>query len=566
MRFTPLAGLVLAALVAACGDDTTGPGDPEPVVASVHISPAERALVPGQTAALTATPIDPDGRPIPGRSVQWVSSKPAVATVEAGVVTAVAPGTAQVTATVAGKNAHAAITVAAVLEPVASVALSLSDVALAPGTSVVLVATTRNGAGAPLPGREIVWTTQSAAVATVGADGTVTGVADGTTTVTATSEGKSAQAAVTVSTAAGPVVVVELDATEASLEEGQGRQLVATPKDAQGEPVGGRGMTWTSSDPGVAYVSAGGLVTAIRTGTATVTVKVDGRTASAAITVTAAYGYDLLFDAPSEPNVTTRWMYRLDITDAAAAPAPILSEAGGLVAGSPDGSRIAFTGAVGGWPGLHVANSDGSGVKRITNGLEDLHPAWSPDGTTIAFARKTGEANDWDIWVIPAGGGDAVNLTADMGADEQNWPTWSPAAIGRIAFQSRAQGEYHIWTMNADGSDKQEITRGLGDVEPSWSPDGSTIAFQRSGAAIFGDIWLVDAAGGNERSLMYPLAGPQWMPAWSPDGRLIAFQSRHETYGGEGDEQIYTVWADGSKLARRTSGAGSKSNPSWLVR
>jgi Tol biopolymer transport system component len=58
------------------------------------------------------------------------------------------------------------------------------------------------------------------------------------------------------------------------------------------------------------------------------------------------------------------------------------------------------------------------------------------------------------------------------------------------------------------------------------------------------------------------LAFGQFAPAWSPDGRLIAFSSKHEG----GVYQIYTVWADGSKLARRTTGELNKENPAWIRR
>ena len=119
--------------------------------------------------------------------------------------------------------------------------------------------------------------------------------------------------------------------------------------------------------------------------------------------------------------------------------------------------------------------------------------------------------------------------------------------------------------MRADGTDKQQVTRGdVWDDQPAWSPNGNTLAFQRTAPAVFGDLYLVNATGGNERKLMpfADLAFGQFAPAWSPDGRLIAFSSKHEG----GIYQIYTVWADGSKLARRTSGETNKQSPAWIAR
>ena len=70
-------------------------------------------------------------------------------------------------------------------------------------------------------------------------------------------------------------------------------------------------------------------------------------------------------------------------------------------------------------------------------------------------------------------------------------------------------------------------TGGASDHAPAWSPDGSSRAFIRFGTGSLGEP--------------------------SPDGRLIAFVSRHETYGGEGGDQVYTVRADGTGLVRRTA-------------
>jgi Tol biopolymer transport system component len=174
---------------------------------------------------------------------------------------------------------------------------------------------------------------------------------------------------------------------------------------------------------------------------------------------------------------------------------------------------------------------------------------------------------------MSADGTGRTALTADM-AGNQNMPAWSPRlgdGSERIAFAHDVNAQPRIWTMRPDGSDKRQVTTTAGayDISPAWSPDGQTIAYQRTAVAIFGDIWLVDANGGNERALMpfYALPGPQWSPAFSPDGKLIAFTSTHETYGsGTINYQVYTAWTDGSKLARRTFDAGEKASPAWLPR
>jgi Tol biopolymer transport system component len=121
--------------------------------------------------------------------------------------------------------------------------------------------------------------------------------------------------------------------------------------------------------------------------------------------------------------------------------------------------------------------------------------------------------------------------------------------------------------MRIDGSDRRQLgsSTEAHDIQPAWSPDGRTIALQRTTATVSADIWLMNADGTSERPLLVaPLAGSQLSPAWSPDGRLVAFTSAHESAGGSPSYQIYTAWTDGTKLARRTFDASDKSAPVFL--
>ena len=176
-------------------------------VASVTVSPATVSLQPGQTQQLTATPKDAGGNSLSGRVVTWASGSTAVATVSgSGLVSGVAAGSATITATSESKSGTAAITVTSV--PVASVTVSPATVSLQPGQTQQLTATPNDASGNALSGRMVTWASGNTAVATVSGSGLVSGVAAGSTTITATSEGKSGGASVTVTPVGAAVTLV----------------------------------------------------------------------------------------------------------------------------------------------------------------------------------------------------------------------------------------------------------------------------------------------------------------------------------------------------------------------
>jgi len=153
------------------------------------------------------------------------------------------------------------------------------------GGTVQLTAATRDAAGNVLAGRNITWTSDAPSVATVSTTGLVRGVAVGNAMITATSEGQSGTATVGVTLA--PVASVTVSPSSASVLVGASVQLGATPKDANGNTLAGRAITWASSNPAVATVTAGGgLVTGVGSGTATITATSEGTNGSASVAVT----------------------------------------------------------------------------------------------------------------------------------------------------------------------------------------------------------------------------------------------------------------------------------------
>ncbi|PYO38145.1 MAG: hypothetical protein DMD29_14160, partial [Gemmatimonadetes bacterium] len=253
-------------------------------VASVTVTPGNDSLTVGAKPQLTATLKDARGDTLTGRPVAWASNAPAVATVSAnGVVTAVATGSATITATSEDQSGTAAITVTPV--PVASVTVAPANDSLPVGATPQFTATLKGASGDTLTGRSVTWASDAPAVATVSANGVVTAVATGSATITATSEGKSGTAAVTVKQV--PVASVTVTPGSASLAVGATRKLVANLKDASGNTLSGRTVTWASNAPTVATVNGSGQVRAVSADSAMITATSEGQSGRATITVTA---------------------------------------------------------------------------------------------------------------------------------------------------------------------------------------------------------------------------------------------------------------------------------------
>src|SRR5207247_320325 len=150
--------------------------------------------------------------------------------------------------------------------------------------TVQLTATPKDAGGAPLSGRTVTWSSSNTSVATVSSSGLVSGVTPGSATITATSEGKSGTSSISVTNV--PVATVDVTPPSASVQAGQTVQLTATPKDAGGNPLSGRTVTWSSSNTSVATVSSSGLVSGVTPGSATITATSEGKSGTSSITVT----------------------------------------------------------------------------------------------------------------------------------------------------------------------------------------------------------------------------------------------------------------------------------------
>jgi hypothetical protein len=258
-------------------------------VALVEVTPGAGVVVVGASMQLAATPLDSNGSVVPGYGVQWSSADSTIATVSGtGAVVARAAGTASILASSGGKASLAKINVATKTPaPVGSVSIVLNDSTLNAGQLAHATATTIDINGQVVSGRSITWSVDDpsviSAVSTSGDKANVTGRHQGTTTLRATCEGKSASVPVVVATSPVQTVTVVLAAT--TIFPGQTTQANATLTDALGNVLTGRTVTWASLDQSIATVSAVGVVTGISTGAVIIRATSEGKTGDGTETV-----------------------------------------------------------------------------------------------------------------------------------------------------------------------------------------------------------------------------------------------------------------------------------------
>ena len=251
-------------------------------VSAVAVTPAGDTLIAGDTLRLAAEAADANGHPVAGAEFDWASSDTLVAVVDdAGLVTGVGAGEAEVTATAAGVTGRAALSVVAPAPT--AIAVTPDTVALtALGQTAQLAAEVRDQNGRVMEGVPVSWSSADTTVAAVDSAGLVTGIGGGATTIAATAGAVSGTAVVTVMQSAGSVVVSPPADTVAP---GDTLRLAAEAFDENAHRVEGAEFRWASSDVSVATVDASGLVTGVAEGTATVTAAAGDASGASEITV-----------------------------------------------------------------------------------------------------------------------------------------------------------------------------------------------------------------------------------------------------------------------------------------
>jgi Tol biopolymer transport system component len=242
-----------------------------------------------------------------------------------------------------------------------------------------------------------------------------------------------------------------------------------------------------------------------------------------------------------------RGQRRLTAQDTAASGATVFFQV--EPAWSGDGSKIAFASRRAGSSDIYAMASDGTGTKRLTSGKQnDSHPTWSPDGSELAFTREG------DIYVMGADGSRPHRIS-DIDAEESD-PAWSPDG-GLIAYVRRIPGTpiQNVWVVRPDGSGRRPLTRQNGRAfTPAWSPDAKRVVFASNAKGEHFELFTVGVDGKRLRNVV-PTANDDFEPAWSPDGSRIAYQE---------EGAIFTIELGGDRAVEKlTDYETNDSSPAW---
>jgi Tol biopolymer transport system component len=231
---------------------------------------------------------------------------------------------------------------------------------------------------------------------------------------------------------------------------------------------------------------------------------------------------------------------------------------GGPPAWSPDGTKIAYD-------GIAVMDADGSNKRELPvqgGRMGFRSPTWSPDGTQLAFnTLPPVESHIPDIYTSDADGSDLTNITKSP-EEWESAPDYSPNGLQMCFWGGNYKTGWGINIMNSDGSNP---TRLAGDNHDrpffpftggscDWSPDGTKIAYSyrpESRGARY-DVYVMNADGSGKINLTKSPKVGEDSPSWSPDGTKITFSSFRDK-PGSGHSSIYTMDADGSNVTQVTT-------------
>ncbi len=397
--------LTLALVACGSGGSSSNSNNPPPSatasLTSLQVAPGAASVAPGAVQQFTATGKYSDGSSKDlTASAQWKTSDSAIASVAAGKLTAVGAGTVMVTATSGKLSASATVQVTSAATNLASIAISPVAASLPVNTSLQFTATGTYKDGSSRDLTALVnWASFSTATATINPSGLATGIAAGSTTITASLGSIAGTTSLTVTAPTISSIVVTPDGLTLGIGIGQQYTATAIYSDGSTQDLVS-GVTWSSSALGVATINASGLATTVGAGTATITAKVGSFSDTTLLTVVAAnlvsisvtptpvsiaVGTDQQFSAIGSFNDgSTQLLTSVSWSSSSSSVASVNSAGLATAVGTGTATITATSGSVSGTAALTVT---GATVTSIT-----VTPANSnmPVGTTKQFTATAG--------------------------------------------------------------------------------------------------------------------------------------------------------------------------------
>lgn len=500
-RFVGIQVLLLLFLLGCGSDDPSGPsggGDRTP--ARVSLSQTSLTLTAlGDSARLTATVEDQEGRTISNATISWVSTDTTVASVgSSGWVVARGDGSASIVATAGPASDTATVEV---VRAHASIVLSTDTLRIGEGDTTRITAVVRDSSDLEIPGAEISWVSLDPSVATVDTAGLVRAqTRGGRTWVVATSGEASDSVRVEVW---DQILYVSSGFMNVVNEDGSGRRRIG---DVNAEA---RFPAWSPDGSKIAYVKS----------------RFVGGTRVSDIFVINANGSGERQLTNSGSDTQPTW--------------------------SPDGSRIAFISRRDGAASLYVMNAGGTDQTRVTHsGRAESQPVWAPSGNKIVLQRNMAPGN-MDIIVVDVSTGGETNVSNNSADDRE--PTWALNGTRVLYRSDRVGGVWQLYSVAPDGSDNKShlwgTAIGYNITVGSWSPDGQWLVFELDeggprriflrgmGANPVDYIEIEPDAGVDRRT-----------PKWAPAGDKILYLRRTDRPFREFDILVTTL--DGSRVTK----------------
>lgn len=531
--------------------------------AALRIEPGMIYLLPSENTRVSPRALRDDGSPAAPVNVMWTSLRSDVASVDqSGNVVALAPGQGTIQVTAAG---GLTATAPVVVQQAEFTVRQGSTLGMSPGdvdTLHVIVATQSNRTVNPLV---LQWASSDQSVARVSLAGVVTAVGPGKASLTVSGLLQSKTIEVAVHQVVAKLLVRPTAREEVQVPLTGTAKFEAQALTAENAPVPEAPLRWSVADPAIASFDAQtGILTGRAVGKTQLTVRGPGSGLAVSWNVSVIAGSVRFTQARIGIGLNSRHPLRANYADDQGnllGPATNLTWTtdnqqvatvgeDGTVAGTGYGHARISAAAPGGksaaadiyvvgeiivassraGPGkFQLYAAERSNLAQLSKLSPDTgsasDPAFSPDGSRIAFVSQRDGVGNAEIYVMNADGTGTTRVTNDPLSDGR--PAFMPDGQSLVFHSSRTAGKQQIWTVNVDGTGLTQLTRDSVNSSPSVSPDGQTIAYV-STRNKDSDIWLMGKDGSNQRQFTRSPQQRESEPRFLRDGTLAYLVERRE--------------------------------------